>query len=152
MSERVTVTVDQPWPRTKATDAKARRLAVKKVDPSRRAQTHIVTVDYLALDLESERGTLRYTVIVWTPTPTALTPYDTGERLEPKPWSLDEREDYGKVDFDDDCSETVVTLHVESASSGHVLKLDNVVGALEIQGPDGALLLRMYDDGTIGRW
>lgn len=53
-----------------------------------------------------------------------LTPFDTGERAEPKPWitgsnivrdratGVGEPDEYGKVDFDDDESRTVATVHV----------------------------------------
>lgn len=49
-----------------------------------------------------------------------LTPYDTGERLEPHPWiardpgltKAKEPDDYGKVDFDADDGYTVATLHI----------------------------------------
>lgn len=43
-------------------------------------------------------------------TTTALTPYDTGERLEPQSWSLDDPDSYGLVDLDDDEGATVFTL------------------------------------------
>jgi hypothetical protein len=51
----------------------------------------------------------------------ALTPYDTGSRLEPKPWHVQPRNlprdpaeahRYGKVDFDDDEGATRLTAHV----------------------------------------
>jgi transcriptional regulator of heat shock response len=50
-----------------------------------------------------------------------LTPYDTGSRLEPKPWHVQPRNllqdpaeahRYGKVDFDDDEGATRLTVHV----------------------------------------
>lgn len=58
-----------------------------------------------------------------------LTPYDTGDRCEPKLWQpgrlavLDamrhsEDEHVGKVDFEDDSGETVCTVHVERDESG----------------------------------
>lgn len=62
-----------------------------------------------------------------------LTPYDTGERLEPMPWVKDgiagqfeprpaEPDDYGRVDFDDSDS-TVATLWIERRDDGgYVLK------------------------------
>lgn len=53
-----------------------------------------------------------------------LTPYDTGERLEPKPWvgpgSKRPHDDYGKVDFENDESVTEVTIHVERAADGRL--------------------------------
>jgi hypothetical protein len=51
----------------------------------------------------------------------SLTPYDTGTRLEPKPWHVQPRNlpqdpaeahRYGKVDFDDDEGATRLTVHV----------------------------------------
>jgi hypothetical protein len=42
-----------------------------------------------------------------------LTPYDTGARAEPKPWTPTRDEDYGKVDFTDDADEDVATVYVE---------------------------------------
>lgn len=65
-----------------------------------------------------------------------LTPYDTGKRAEPKPWAtvtgrelatsepidrglLEDR--FGKVDFDDDESSTIVTVWVERDELGRVI-------------------------------
>lgn len=56
----------------------------------------------------------------------ARTPYDTGNRLEPRPWTAPHREsedDYGKVDFDAEDSFTVATLWIEKGDDGvYVLK------------------------------
>ena len=50
-----------------------------------------------------------------------LTPFDTGETLEPKVWpprysepggSAEDRVDFGKVDFDNDESATVYTVQI----------------------------------------
>jgi hypothetical protein len=44
------------------------------------------------------------------------TPYDTGKRSEPRPWTAPHREsddDYGKVDFEDDAGGTIATLYIE---------------------------------------
>lgn len=50
-----------------------------------------------------------------------LTPFDTGETLEPKVWpprysepgrSAEDRADFGKVDFDNDESATVYTVQI----------------------------------------
>jgi hypothetical protein len=53
-----------------------------------------------------------------------LTPYDTGERLEPKLWVLPEsnrpHEDYGKVDFENDESVTEAMIYVERAKDGRL--------------------------------
>lgn len=55
-----------------------------------------------------------------------LTPYDTGERAEPRPWPTGgnaDRDDFGKVDFDNDESRTLITLWVERRpEGGHVVK------------------------------
>ncbi|MDO5865172.1 MULTISPECIES: hypothetical protein [Paenarthrobacter] len=58
----------------------------------------------------------------------ALTPYDTGERCEPKLWQKsrtevlaamrDEPEDIGNVDFEDEESRTIVTVHVARNDDG----------------------------------
>lgn len=56
-----------------------------------------------------------------------LTPYDTGERCEPKPWFVygtplsaqSPAADFGKVDFEDDEGATVVVVHVERTAAGH---------------------------------
>ena len=57
-----------------------------------------------------------------------LTPYDTGDRLEPKIWvastsavTRDNGDDFGKVDFDDDTSETVATLWLEKRDGVYVI-------------------------------
>lgn len=58
-----------------------------------------------------------------------LTPYDTGQRAEPKLWQRTraevlqvarhgEAEDIGNVDFDDDEGATVVTVHVSRDPDG----------------------------------
>ena len=52
-------------------------------------------------------------------TPDALTPYDTGERLEPQLWPADDDPDrYGRVDFDDDEGATIVSAHGERLPTG----------------------------------
>lgn len=53
------------------------------------------------------------------------TPYDTGKRLEPRAWQPDKRDPdtYGKVDFEDDAGEDVMTLYVEpDTEGGHVIR------------------------------
>lgn len=49
-----------------------------------------------------------------------LTPYDTGARLEPHRWRErpTQPQDYGKVDFEDDESATVATVHIERTPAG----------------------------------
>lgn len=79
-----------------------------------------------------------------------LTPYDTGQLLEPKPWvpwhsyspseqqdelrkqSLDGR--WGKVDFDDDEGGTVATVHAERQGDGHYKLI--VEGSIAIESKD----------------
>lgn len=47
-----------------------------------------------------------------------LTPYDSGEVLEPNVWEThDERERYGRVDFDDDSGDTLLTIKVKQEFS-----------------------------------
>jgi hypothetical protein len=66
----------------------------------------------------------------WTPKP--LTPYDTGARLEPKPWVKDgytgdeyirpvTPDDYGKVDFDNEEGATKLTVWAEPGEDGLVV-------------------------------
>lgn len=65
---------------------------------------------------------------------TALTPYDTGARLEPQLWqTFDEPAAYGRVDFDDEEGRTVLTLHVERREAGYVLVVDSSAEPLLIQ-------------------
>lgn len=62
----------------------------------------------------------------WPP----LTPYDTGERAQPSVWVLPDRrrpeefdaDRYGKVDFEDDASETILTAWVEKIDGEYVLR------------------------------
>jgi hypothetical protein len=70
-----------------------------------------------------------------------LTPYDTGERLEPIPWvrghnSGRVHEDYGKVDLDDDGGTTCLTVYVErdpGQPGGYVLHVENVSVPLRVE-------------------
>lgn len=71
--------------------------------------------------------------------PCPLTPYDTGERLEPRPWSTDgDPERYGRVDFDDDEGATVLSVHVERLPSGacalHVIRVSDVDLVVHVRG------------------
>lgn len=54
-----------------------------------------------------------------------LTPYDTGQRLEPKTWvtstagvTKGNADDFGKVDFDTDSTSTLATLWIERQEDG----------------------------------
>lgn len=57
------------------------------------------------------------------------TPYDTGVRLEPKPWHVqpanlsdfEEADRYGRVDFDNDAGETVAQVLAQRGPSGPIL-------------------------------
>lgn len=71
-----------------------------------------------------------------TATP-ALTPYDTGDRLEPHPWTAagdqakSNPENYGKVDFDTDEGTTALTVHASrnedgKDGGGYTLHIGNV--------------------------
>jgi hypothetical protein len=71
-----------------------------------------------------------------------LSPYDTGERCEPKPWisgdrrrpAEEDRDRYGKVDFENDSSENVVTVHVERSEKGeYVLVYYATGGEISLQ-------------------
>lgn len=60
------------------------------------------------------------------------TPYDTGERLEPRVWPTSEpgvsysRTRYGKVDFDNDEGATVFTAYAEKNGDGYTLKVQDL--------------------------
>lgn len=74
-----------------------------------------------------------------------LTPYDTGDRLEPYAWVVvrgsaatpirwcadgadqPDPEDFGRVDFDDDESRTVLTAYIAREGSGYVLHVENLL-------------------------
>lgn len=69
-----------------------------------------------------------------------LTPYDTGARCEGKPWipygtevtGVTPEENFGRVDFDDECGETVVVIHVDGvpddgAKGPYVVHVDSQV-------------------------
>ena len=86
-----------------------------------------------------------------------LTPYDTGDRLEPHPWvrstsvapmprltetGLVTPDDFGRVDFDDEESRSVLGLYVERTDHGYVLHLNNLIEeALTISGDAEAIVL-----------
>lgn len=75
-----------------------------------------------------------------------LTPYDTGARCEPRSWQPDdpsviaamrsgESDDIGKVDFDDDTNETVVTVYVakDPATGKHVVHIVPFVHTTDLE-------------------
>ncbi|WP_125098681.1 hypothetical protein [Leucobacter chromiireducens] len=83
---------------------------------------------------------------------TTLTPYDTGERLEPQPWSLDHADRYGLVDLDDDESSTVFTLvgkKRDDGSPSHLLSVETYSedSVVEI---DGNRVLVLDEDALAG--
>lgn len=78
----------------------------------------------------------------------ALTPYDTGERLEPRLWVRGgtlvgpyegtsrgpaRDDDFGKVDFENDESTTVVTVYIERSGEGYTLHVDGAPEDLAIE-------------------
>ncbi len=75
----------------------------------------------------------------------ALTPYDTGTRAEPRPWvnpdgsagsdrsRKAEPDDYGRVDFDDDSGSTLATVRVERRGGQHVLVVELHDEAIQIE-------------------
>lgn len=75
---------------------------------------------------------------------TELTPYDTGALLEPQLWVAGgpveggaprrvRREDYGRVDFDDEAGRTVLTLHVSRTAAGYTLHVANLTDPLTVE-------------------
>lgn len=83
----------------------------------------------------------------------ALTPYDTGERCEAKPWipygtkvgAATPAENFGKVDFEDDEGHTVCVVHVERNADGrHTVTVQSLCEdedlVLVLQRQDGAVV------------
>ncbi len=70
-----------------------------------------------------------------------LTPYDTGARLEPQLWPKGDADTFGLVDFDDDESHTVLTVHVERRGSGYALHVRNLTATLTMVGEAGEALV-----------
>ena len=62
-----------------------------------------------------------------------LTPYDRGTRLEPQLWPLgDEPDSYGRVDFDNDESATVLTAYVEREGDGYAMHVAGMAEPLSL--------------------
>jgi len=68
-----------------------------------------------------------------------LTPYDTGERLEPRPWvsktvgvTDKNRDMFGKVDFDNDESATELTIYVERKYGQRVVHIEDHTSELSV--------------------
>lgn len=93
----------------------------------------------------------------------SLTPYDTGVRLEPKPWHVqplllpatEEADRYGRVDFDTDEGSTALTVYVEhdKLSDSRTLHIGNVsdVVELRIAGDDSAPRIEAPSKALQGR-
>lgn len=78
--------------------------------------------------------------------PATLTPYDTGTRLEPQLWPLnDEPDRYGRVDFDDDEGATIASAYVQRLHIGAyalcVTRVSDVRLVVDVDG-EHALLIR----------
>ncbi|WP_234037044.1 hypothetical protein [Leucobacter sp. L43] len=59
--------------------------------------------------------------------PENVNAYDSGYRLEPKPWSTGDgaaSDDYGKVDFTNESGETVFTGWMQKTEAGYILRVD----------------------------
>ncbi|HEY0637952.1 MAG TPA: hypothetical protein VGD67_09920, partial [Pseudonocardiaceae bacterium] len=72
-----------------------------------------------------------------------LTPYDTGDRLEPVPWVRDgitgterprpsEPDDYGRVDFDNEESASLLGVHVERDGDGYRMVVQKLCDQAQI--------------------
>ncbi len=88
-----------------------------------------------------------------------LTPYDTGERLEPRPWvdgglnaaqlvrlsaggPVPTFEDFGRVDFDNEQNRTVLTVYVNQDARGCVLHIEDLTEeALTVTGGTEAVVI-----------
>jgi hypothetical protein len=92
----------------------------------------------------------------WPP----LTPYDTGERLQPEAWVLPDRrrpeehdpDRYGKVDFNNDENNTDVTVWCERNREGmlivHVLG-HTTIAVVDIDSQMGGVPAVLLDGGTL---
>jgi len=68
-----------------------------------------------------------------------LTPYDTGERLEPRLWvsrtaglTDNNRDMFGKVDFENDESATEITIYVERKDGQRIIHIEDHTGELSV--------------------
>lgn len=76
------------------------------------------------------------------------TPYETGQRLRPRPWPVGPWESYGKVDFDDGEGKAALTLYVQRGpAEEYVLHVENLAAPLRIDGT----LLRMIPAPHVDR-
>lgn len=69
-----------------------------------------------------------------------LTPYDTGDRLEPQLWPTGEADTFGRVDFDDDEARTVATAYIAREGTAYVLHVVNPADALTVTSDHGRVL------------
>lgn len=81
-----------------------------------------------------------------------MTPYDTGDRLEPHPWPLESDDHYGLVDLDNDESATVFTVlgkKPDDGAPGYLLSINTYSEdtAVEI---DGDRVLVIDEDTLAG--
>ena len=64
-----------------------------------------------------------------------LTPYDRGTRLEPQLWPLgNDPDSYGRVDFDDEESRTILTAYVEREGDGYAMPVHGMAEPLSLAG------------------
>ncbi|MBT8162636.1 MULTISPECIES: hypothetical protein [Arthrobacter] len=69
------------------------------------------------------------------------TPYETGERLRPRPWPVGPDESYGKVDFVDGAGKSVLTVDVQRGpDDGYVLHVGHLAAPVRVDGT----LLHLY--------
>lgn len=85
--------------------------------------------------------------------PSHLNPYDTGERLEPSPWSLEHPDRYGIVDFDDAERATVFTVvgkkPDDPTTPGYLLSINTCTGTPAVE-LDGDRVLVLDEDMLAG--
>ena len=63
------------------------------------------------------------------------TPYETGERLRPRPWPVGPDESYGKVDFNDGEGKAVLTAYVQRGpDDGYVLHVEHLAAPVRVGG------------------
>lgn len=70
-----------------------------------------------------------------------LTPYDTGDRLEPQLWPTGDADTFGRVDFENDEACTIATAYIARDGDAHVLHVDNLSDALTVTTDHGRVLI-----------
>lgn len=78
-----------------------------------------------------------------------LTPYDTGDRLEPQLWPTGDADTFGRVDFENDEASTIATAYVAREGDAHVLHVDNLSEALTVTTDHGRVLV-LNEDAAAG--